>query len=132
MSWLDAYDEPIGDLDMMEDKVDNSNPQSTPQFLLSFEVYTPPVTYPEEIDETIGIPMKVEPFDQTQLEDVGLNTCSHDLYLSSREITSVDDLEPQLLPYLGDKRGTDSPINPYSLGSFRMKVVFNEEKPGNS
>ncbi|GJR45627.1 integrase, catalytic region, zinc finger, CCHC-type containing protein, partial [Tanacetum coccineum] len=29
MSWLDAYDEPIGDLDMMEDNVDNSNPQSS-------------------------------------------------------------------------------------------------------
>ncbi|GKC09674.1 hypothetical protein Tco_1001284 [Tanacetum coccineum] len=28
MSWLDAYDEPIGDLDMMEDKVDNPSPQS--------------------------------------------------------------------------------------------------------
>ncbi|GJU77502.1 reverse transcriptase domain-containing protein, partial [Tanacetum coccineum] len=30
MSWLDAYDEPTGDLDMMEDNVDNPNPQSTP------------------------------------------------------------------------------------------------------
>ncbi|GJZ61034.1 hypothetical protein Tco_0617171 [Tanacetum coccineum] len=26
MSWLDAYDEPLGDLDMIEDKVENSNP----------------------------------------------------------------------------------------------------------
>ncbi|GJS87943.1 hypothetical protein Tco_0770579 [Tanacetum coccineum] len=47
-----------------------------------------------------------------------------------REIPSVDELEPQLLPNfpplyvnLGDKRGTDSPINPYSLDSFRMKVI---------
>ncbi|GJV76986.1 hypothetical protein Tco_1508570 [Tanacetum coccineum] len=38
MSWLDSYDVPIGDLDMMEDKVDNSSPQSTPQVLPSFEV----------------------------------------------------------------------------------------------
>nr|GEU52816.1 hypothetical protein [Tanacetum cinerariifolium] len=30
MSWLDARDEPIGDLDMTEDKVDNPCPQSTP------------------------------------------------------------------------------------------------------
>nr|GEW26547.1 hypothetical protein [Tanacetum cinerariifolium] len=37
MSWLDAYDEPIGDLDMMEDKVDNPSSQSTPQVLSSFE-----------------------------------------------------------------------------------------------
>ncbi|GJT12414.1 hypothetical protein Tco_0859456 [Tanacetum coccineum] len=50
MSWLDAYDEPIGD---MEDKVDNPNPQSTPQVLPSFEEYTSPVTYREEVEETI-------------------------------------------------------------------------------
>ncbi|GJW04692.1 hypothetical protein Tco_1563548 [Tanacetum coccineum] len=43
---------------------------------------------------------------------------------------SVDEPEAQLLPNfspldlkLGDKRGTDPPINPYSPGSFRMKVV---------
>ncbi|GJS30591.1 hypothetical protein Tco_0491211 [Tanacetum coccineum] len=36
MAWLD--DEPISDLDMMEDKVDSPSPQSTPQFLLSVEV----------------------------------------------------------------------------------------------
>ncbi|GJZ12853.1 hypothetical protein Tco_0548083 [Tanacetum coccineum] len=62
MSWLDAYDEPIGD---MEDKKDNPSPQSTPQVLPSVEVYTPPVSYPEEVDETIGIPLEVEPLDIT-------------------------------------------------------------------
>ncbi|GKA11309.1 hypothetical protein Tco_0690742 [Tanacetum coccineum] len=98
MSWLDACDEPIGDLDMMEDKVDNLSPQSTPQVLPSFKVYTPPVTYPKEVDETIGIPMEVELLDHTKLENLGLNTCSHDLFLSSREIPSVDEPEPQLLP----------------------------------
>ncbi|GKC78621.1 hypothetical protein Tco_1129395 [Tanacetum coccineum] len=56
-----------------------------------FDVYTPHVTDPEEVEETIGIPMEAEPFDQTQLEDVGLNTSSHDLFLSSREIPSVDE-----------------------------------------
>ncbi|GJZ73080.1 zf-CCHC domain-containing protein [Tanacetum coccineum] len=30
MSWIDAYDESIGDLDVMEDKAENSSPQSTP------------------------------------------------------------------------------------------------------
>ncbi|GJV81874.1 hypothetical protein Tco_1517744 [Tanacetum coccineum] len=131
ISWLDAYDEPIGDLDMMEDKVDNSSPQSTPQVLLSFEVYTPPVTYLEEVEETIGIPMEVEPLEHTKLEDLGLSTCSHDLFLSSREIPSVDEPEPRLLPNfssldvnLGDKRGIDPPIKPYSLDSFRMKEVY--------
>nr|GEV10401.1 ribonuclease H-like domain-containing protein [Tanacetum cinerariifolium] len=96
MSWLDAYDEPIGDIDMMEDKLDNPSPQSTPQVLLSFEVYTPPVTYPEEVEETIGIPTEGKPLDHTKLEDLGFNTCSHDLFISSREISSVDELEPQL------------------------------------
>ncbi|GKD38111.1 hypothetical protein Tco_1258318 [Tanacetum coccineum] len=109
---------------------ENSSPQSTPQVLPSFEEYTPPVTYPEEVEETIGIPMEVEPLDHTKLEDLGLNTCRHDLFLNSMEIPSVDKPEPQLLPNfsplnvnLGDKRGPESPIKPHSPNSFRMKEV---------
>ncbi|GJR20925.1 hypothetical protein Tco_0969452 [Tanacetum coccineum] len=127
-----VYDEPIGD---MEDKVDNPSPQSILQVLASFEVYTPLVTYPEEVNENIGIPVEVEPFDHMKLEDLGLNTCNHDIPLSSREIPSVDEPEPQLLPNsspldvnLGGKRGTDPPINPYSPNSFRMKEFL---KKGN-
>ncbi|GKA44600.1 hypothetical protein Tco_0737324 [Tanacetum coccineum] len=93
MSWLD--DEPIGDLDMMEDKVDNPSPPSTPQVFPSFGVYTPPVTYLEEVDETIGIPIEVKPLDHMKLEDLGLNTCNHDLVLSSKGVLSVDEPEPQ-------------------------------------
>ncbi|GJX57746.1 hypothetical protein Tco_0287643 [Tanacetum coccineum] len=81
----------------------------------SFDVYTLPVTYPEELEETIGIPIEMEPFDQTQLEDVGLNTSSYDLFLSSREINYVDKPKPQLLPNF-------SPID----------VIFDEEKPRSS
>ncbi|GJV96224.1 hypothetical protein Tco_1547801 [Tanacetum coccineum] len=132
MSWLD-YDEFIGDLGMMEDKVDNPSPQSTPQVFPSFEVYTPHVTYPEEVEETIGIPMEVEPLNQTQLEDLGLSTCSHDLFPSSREFPSVDEPEPQPLPNLpfldinlGDKRGPEPLIKPHNPGSFRVKEIFNE------
>ncbi|GKA92896.1 hypothetical protein Tco_0814821 [Tanacetum coccineum] len=62
--------------------------------------------------------MEVEPLDHTKLEDLGLNTCSHDLFLSSRENPSVDEPKPQLLPKISpldgnleDKRGTDPPIN---------------------
>ncbi|GJV51805.1 hypothetical protein Tco_1447546 [Tanacetum coccineum] len=128
MAWLD--DEPIRDLNTMEDKVDNPSPQSTPQVLPSFEVYTPPVTHPEEVEETIGIPMEVEPLDHMKLEDLSLDTSTHDLFLSSKGFPGVDEPEPQLLPNfspldvnLGDKRGTESPINPYIPGSFRMKVV---------
>nr|GEU89649.1 ribonuclease H-like domain-containing protein [Tanacetum cinerariifolium] len=112
------------------DKVDNPSPQSTPQILPAFEEYASSVTYPEEVKETLGILIEVEPLDHTKLEDLGLNTCSHDLSLSSREIHSVNEPEPQLLPIfspldvnLGDKRGPDPPINPYSPGSFRLKVV---------
>ncbi|GJY96454.1 hypothetical protein Tco_0513364 [Tanacetum coccineum] len=67
MSWLNAYNEPIGDLDMMDDILDNPSPQSTPQILPSFEVYTPPVTHPKEVKETIGIMMEVM-FDEEKPE----------------------------------------------------------------
>ncbi|GJV73456.1 hypothetical protein Tco_1493451 [Tanacetum coccineum] len=79
-SWLgsnDTYDEPIGNLDKMEDEVGNPNPQSTPQVLPSFEV---------------------EPLDETQLENFSLNTYNQDIPLSSREVPSFDELEIQPKP----------------------------------
>ncbi|GJX22304.1 putative reverse transcriptase domain-containing protein [Tanacetum coccineum] len=90
------------------DKVENPNPQSTPQVPPSFEETTPSVTHPEEIDETIGIPTEVEPLDETQLEDLGLNTCNHDISLSFS---------------LGNERGPKPPIKPPSPDSFKMKEV---------
>ncbi|GJV96125.1 hypothetical protein Tco_1547702 [Tanacetum coccineum] len=135
---------------MMNDEVHNPNSQNTspseinepyepsprmdsyeqPSCLGSTFVYTPHVTYPKEVEKTIGIPIEVEPLDHTKLEDLGLNTCSHDLFLSSKEFPRVDESEPQPspnLPFLdvniGGKRGTDLPVNPYSSGSFRMKEV---------
>nr|GEW32061.1 ribonuclease H-like domain-containing protein [Tanacetum cinerariifolium] len=88
------------------DKVKNSKPQSTPQVLPSFEENTPPITYPDEVEEIIGIPIGVEPLDETPLEDLGLNTCNHDIPLN-----------------LGEERGPKPPIKPPSLDSFRMKEV---------
>ncbi|GKC16599.1 hypothetical protein Tco_1013381 [Tanacetum coccineum] len=127
MAWLDY--EPIGDLDTMEDKVDNPRPQCALQVLPSIELHTPPVTHPKEVEETLGTPIEVELFIEIKLEEVGLN-CNHNTSLSFKGFPSVDEPEPQLLPKfspldinLGDKRGTDPPINPYILGSFRMKVV---------
>ncbi|GKD91980.1 hypothetical protein Tco_1371817, partial [Tanacetum coccineum] len=86
----------------------SSDPQSTPQVLPSFEEYTPPVTYPEEVEETLGTPIEVEPLDETQLEEP----------------------QPQPLPNcpsldvsLGDTIGLEPPIKPHSLDSSRMKVV---------
>nr|GEX08360.1 hypothetical protein [Tanacetum cinerariifolium] len=132
MAWLD--DEPICDLDTMEGKAKSSSPQSTPQVLLSFEVYTSPVTHPKEVEETIGIPIEVEPLYHMKLEDLGLNSNTRDLFLSSKGFPSVNEPEPQILPNFSpldvnfrDKRGTDPPINPYSPGSFRMKEITNED-----
>nr|GEU63664.1 hypothetical protein [Tanacetum cinerariifolium] len=73
MSWLgstDVYDEPICSLDIINNKVENPSPQSTPQILPSFVEHTPPVTYSKEVEETLGIPIEVEPLDQTKLEDL--------------------------------------------------------------
>ncbi|GKB55655.1 hypothetical protein Tco_0911841, partial [Tanacetum coccineum] len=78
--------------------VENLDPQSTAQVFSSFEEYAPPVTYPEEVNETIGTLIEVEPSDETQLEDLGLNTCNHDIPLSNREVPSFDEPEPQPHP----------------------------------
>ncbi|GKD56062.1 hypothetical protein Tco_1289449 [Tanacetum coccineum] len=75
--------------------------------------------------------MEVEPLHKPQLEDLGLNTCNHDIPLSFREVPSFDELKPQPQPLpncpplgvnLGDKRGTDLPIKLHRSDSFRMKV----------
>nr|GEU87807.1 hypothetical protein [Tanacetum cinerariifolium] len=67
-----------------------------------------------------------------EVKDLGLNTCNHNIPLSSREVPSFDETKPQPHPLLncppldvnqGDKRGTDPPIKPHSSDSFRMKVV---------
>ncbi|GKG30340.1 hypothetical protein Tco_0420238, partial [Tanacetum coccineum] len=114
---INAYDEPICNLDKIGDEVENPSPQSTPQVLPSFKKYTPPVTYPEEVEETLGTPMEVEPLDQTKLDDVGLT--NHNISLSSREVSSFDELEPQPQPLpsfpsldisLRGKRGPEPPI----------------------
>ena len=80
--------------------IGNPSPLSTPQVLPSFEAHTSPVTYQEEVDEIIGTPIEVEPLDQTQLEEVGLNTCSDNLTFSSMEVPSFDEPEPQSNRYL--------------------------------
>jgi hypothetical protein len=128
--------EHIGNLDKMEDRVENLSPPSTSQVLPSFDAYTHPLTYPEEVEETIGTPIEVEPLNQTQLEDIGLNTYNDNLTLSYREVPSFDEPEPQPKPLpnllsldenLGIEIGSDPPIKPYSPGSLRIKVV--DSKP---
>ncbi|GJS00803.1 hypothetical protein Tco_0317311 [Tanacetum coccineum] len=111
------------------DKVEIPNPQSTLQVPPSFEEYTPPVTYSEEVDETIGTPIEVEPLNETKLEEAVLN-CNHNTPFSSREVPNFDGPEPQPLlnspsldVSLGDVIGPESPIKLHSPDSSRMKVV---------
>ncbi|GKC99933.1 hypothetical protein Tco_1170208 [Tanacetum coccineum] len=78
--------------------------------------------------------MEVEPLDETQLDDLGLNTCNYDIPLSSRKALSFDEPKPQLQPLpncppldvsLGNERGLKPPIKPHSSDSFMMKVLDN-------
>ncbi|GJY83862.1 hypothetical protein Tco_0497238 [Tanacetum coccineum] len=79
---------------IFEQEVENLNSQSTSQVLPSIKEYTPPVTYPEEVEKTLGTPIEVEPLNETKLEEVGLN-CNDNTPLSSREVPSFNGLEPQ-------------------------------------
>ncbi|GJU99493.1 hypothetical protein Tco_1328764 [Tanacetum coccineum] len=53
MAWLD-YDEHVDSLSTMDNKVGVTSPESTTQTLPSFEEYTPPMTYPKEVEKTLG------------------------------------------------------------------------------
>ncbi|GJX63355.1 hypothetical protein Tco_0296255 [Tanacetum coccineum] len=108
MAWLN-YDEHVDSLSTMDNEVRVTSPASTIQTLPSFEKYTPHVTYPEEVEKTLGI-----------LIEVGLN-CNHNTPLSFREVPSFDKPEPQPQPLsncppldasLGTERGLKPPIKP--------------------
>ncbi|GJU54838.1 hypothetical protein Tco_1228552 [Tanacetum coccineum] len=128
IAWLD-YDEHVDSLSMMDNEVGVTSPKSTTQTLPPFEEYTLPVTYPEEVEKTLGTPIEVEPLSKTKLEEVGLN-CNHNTPFSFTEVLSFDEPEPQHLlnspsldVSLGDVIGLKPPIKPHSLDSSRMKVV---------
>ncbi|GJW18654.1 hypothetical protein Tco_0026090 [Tanacetum coccineum] len=101
MAWLN-YDEHVDSLSTMDNEVGVTSPESTIQTLSSFEEYTPPVAYPEEVEKTLGIPIEVEPLNETKLEEVGLNYAS-----------------------LGTERVLKPPIKPLCPDSFRMRVLDN-------
>ncbi|GKB17257.1 zinc finger, CCHC-type containing protein [Tanacetum coccineum] len=93
----------------------------------------------ERIKENESKPQKikknhrsVEPLEETPLEDLGLNTCYHEIPLSFKEIPNLDEpkRQPQLFPSfpslevdLGEERDPKPPIKPPSLDSFKMKIV---------
>ncbi|GJZ19806.1 hypothetical protein Tco_0556396 [Tanacetum coccineum] len=128
MAWLD-YDEHVDSLSMMDNEVGVTSPKSTTQTLPSFEEYTLPMTYPEEVEKTLGTLIEVEPLNETKIKEVGVN-CNHNTPLSSRKVPSFDGPEPQPLlnspsldVSLGDVIGPKPPIKPHSPDSSRMKVV---------
>nr|GEX95695.1 ribonuclease H-like domain-containing protein [Tanacetum cinerariifolium] len=128
VSWLD-YDEQVDSLSTIDNEVGVTSPESTTQTLSSFKEYTLPVTYPEEVEKTLGTPIEVEPLNKTELDEVGLN-CNHNTPFSSRKLSSFDGLEPQPLlnspsldVSLGDVISPEPFIKPHSPDSSRMKVV---------
>nr|GEU65474.1 ribonuclease H-like domain-containing protein [Tanacetum cinerariifolium] len=117
-------------LPSFDNEVGVTSPKSTAQILPSFEEYMPPVTYPKEVEKTLGTLIEVEPLNETKLEEVGLNY-NHNTPFSSREIPSFDGPKPQPLlnspsldVSLGDVIGLEPPIKPHSPNSYRMKVVY--------
>nr|GEW65642.1 ribonuclease H-like domain-containing protein [Tanacetum cinerariifolium] len=117
----------------MDNEVGVTIPESTIQTLLSFEEYTPPMAYPEEVEKTLGTPIEVEPLNETKLEEVGFNY-NHNTPLSYMEVPSFDKPEPQPQPLpncppldasLGIERHLKPPIKPQSPDSFRIKILDN-------
>ncbi|GJW46780.1 putative ribonuclease H-like domain-containing protein [Tanacetum coccineum] len=130
MAWSD-YDEHVDSLSTMDNEVGVTSPESTTQTLPSFEEYTPPMTYPKEVEKTLGTPIEVEPLNKTKLEEVGLN-CNHNTPFTSREefnslmtgsLNRLRQLDPSLDVSLGDVIGPKPPIKPHSPDSSRVKVV---------
>ncbi|GJZ94443.1 hypothetical protein Tco_0666646 [Tanacetum coccineum] len=137
MVWLD-YDEYVDSISTMDNEVGVTSLESTTQTLPLFEEYIPPVTYPKEVENTLGTPIEVEPLNETKIEEVGLN-CNHNTPFSSRKVPSFDGPEPQpvlnspsLDVSLEDIIGPKPPIKPHSPDSSRMKVIFDEKKLGSS
>ncbi|GJX16244.1 hypothetical protein Tco_0217076, partial [Tanacetum coccineum] len=132
MAWLD-YDEHVDSLSTMDNEVGVASPESTTQTLPLFEEYIPPVTYPKEVEKTLGTSIEVEPLNKTKQDKVGLK-CNHNTPFSSREFPSFNGSEPQPLlnspsldVHLGDVIGPEPPIKPHSPDSSRMKGLESKE-----
>nr|GEV03100.1 hypothetical protein [Tanacetum cinerariifolium] len=87
-----------------------------PEWTLTLQqTWTLPVTYPNEVEEIIRIPIEIEPLEEIPLD---------------YEVPRFDEPKPQPQPLrncpsldvsLGDERGPEPPIKPHTLDSFRMK-----------
>ncbi|GJZ42697.1 hypothetical protein Tco_0589952 [Tanacetum coccineum] len=119
MAWLD-YDEHVDSLSTMDNEVGVTSPESTTQTLPSFEEYTPPVTYPEEVEKTLGTPIEVEPLNETKLEEVGLNCPEPPI-----KPYSPDSSRMKVVDYLT----TQTPPSPHVENS-HPKGVYSYYNPG--
>nr|GEX96859.1 ribonuclease H-like domain-containing protein [Tanacetum cinerariifolium] len=84
---------------MMDNEVGVTSPESTTQILTSFEEYTLPVTYLEEVEKTLGTLIEVEPLNKTKLEESILRCKSR------------------------RRNRPEPPVKPHILDNSRMKVV---------
>ncbi|GJT85168.1 hypothetical protein Tco_1066885 [Tanacetum coccineum] len=74
---------------------------------------------PIEVEETIGISMEVEPLDHMKLEDLSLDTSTHDLFLSSKK--SYDDRITEKPPLAFDEL-MSTPIDFSAFTMNRLKL----------
>ncbi|GKC72850.1 hypothetical protein Tco_1118733, partial [Tanacetum coccineum] len=106
------------------DKVENSDPQSTPQVLLSFEEYTLPVTYPEEVEETLGIPIKrleasidMTPVPMMKLSESSFHNIQPRKFLRSGSLSNVDYKKGYQSSKFGSDLGEITRSKPFSVRS---------------
>nr|GEW60803.1 hypothetical protein [Tanacetum cinerariifolium] len=93
---------------MIDNEVGVISPGSTIQTLPLFGEYTPPVTYPKEVEKSLRTPIEEVPsFDKPEPQPQPLPNC------------------PPLDASLGTEKGFKPPIKPQSPDSFRMKVLDN-------
>ncbi|GJV71761.1 hypothetical protein Tco_1491756, partial [Tanacetum coccineum] len=101
MSWLD-YGEHVVNLSTMDNEVGVASPESTTQTLPSFKEYTPLVTYPEEVENTLGTLIEVEPLNEERLG-----------YITNHE--AAVNINPAPFMARFSSRGPD-PIAPENIG----------------
>ncbi|GKB86902.1 hypothetical protein Tco_0959174 [Tanacetum coccineum] len=103
MAWLN-YDEHVDSLSTMDNEVGVTSPRSTMQTPSSSEEYTPPVTYPKEVEKTLGTPIEGSSYlDKPEPTTTTIPNCYH----------------------LDASLGTERGLKPQSPDSFRMKVLDN-------
>nr|GEW49361.1 hypothetical protein [Tanacetum cinerariifolium] len=69
IAWSD-YDKHVDSLSTIDNEVGVISPESTTQTLPSFKEYISPVTYPKEVEKTLGTPIEVERLNEIKLKEV--------------------------------------------------------------